>query len=78
MKHGRRAAQQAKLANLNAQGKLEFEKLQQELGYTPVQVQLQREQATRAASAAAKPATAAHQQVTGESQPAQEQPGPAQ
>lgn len=58
MKAGRRATQQAKLANMNAQGRLEFEKMQQELGYTPVQVQLQREQATRAA-APANPASTA-------------------
>lgn len=78
MKQGRRAAQQAKLANMNAQGKLEFEKLQKELGYTPVQVQLQRDQATRAAAPTAQPASAANQQVAGESQSVQEQPGSAQ
>jgi hypothetical protein len=50
MKAGRRAAQQAKLATMNAQGRLEFEKIQQEIGYTPVQITLQREQATREAA----------------------------
>ncbi|MGE0539993.1 MAG: hypothetical protein AB7R89_07420 [Dehalococcoidia bacterium] len=75
MKIGRRSAQQAKLANMNAQGKLEFEKLQQELGYTPVQVQLQREQATRATSPAAQPATAANQQAAGEADPPAAQSG---
>ncbi len=63
MKQGRRAAQQAKLANMSAQGKLEFDKLQQELGYTPVRVQLRREQATRAATASAQPAAGAGQQA---------------
>jgi hypothetical protein len=64
MKAGRRASQQAKLANMNAQGRLEFEKIQQELGYTPVQITLQREQATRAAApaAAGQPAGAAAEQ----------------
>jgi hypothetical protein len=49
---------------MNAQGRLEFEKIQQELGYTPVQITLQREQATRAAAAAAagQPAGAAAEQ----------------
>jgi hypothetical protein len=73
MKQGRRAAQQAKFANMSAQGRLEFEKMQQELGYTPVQVQLQREQATRTAPPAPQPA-AAHQQAAGQAQPPQEQP----
>jgi hypothetical protein len=77
MKQGRRSAQQAKLASMNAQGKLEFEKLQQELGYTPVQVQLQREQATRTAPPAVQPVTSAEQQSVGEGQPPQEQTGSA-
>src|SRR5215207_9702374 len=76
MKQGRRATQQAKLANMSAQGRLEFEKMQQELGYTPVQVQLRREEATRAAAAAAsQPAVqpvAAPQERAAESAPPRE------
>jgi hypothetical protein len=72
MKSGRRASQQAKLANMSAQGRLEFEKMQQELGYTPVQVQLRREAATRAA-ATAPPAAAT--QPAAEQAPATQEPG---
>jgi len=76
MKQGRRATQQAKLANMSAQGRLEFEKMQQEMSYTPVQVQLRREEATRAAAAAtsAQPAAtqpAATQQAAEASPPQQ-------
>jgi hypothetical protein len=78
MKQGRRAAQQARFANMNAQGRLEFEKMQQELGYTPVQVQLQREQATRTAPPATQPAAAADQSAAGRAQPPQEQSGTGQ
>jgi hypothetical protein len=53
MKAGKRASEQARLANMGAQGRSEFERMQQELGYVPVQVQLQREQATRQAATAA-------------------------
>ena len=67
MKAGRRAAQQAKLANMSAQGRLEFEKIQQEMGYTPVQVQLQRETASR------QPSVVGSQQAFGQ-QAAQAQP----
>lgn len=73
MKQGRRAAQQAKLANMSAQGRLEFEKMQQELGYTPVQVQLRREQATRAAASGAPPTAAqTGQGATEQAQPPHE------
>ena len=71
MKAGRRAAQQAKLANMGAQGRLEFERMQQELGYTPVQVQLRREQASR------QPSAVGAQQTTGQQAAEQAQP-PAQ
>ncbi len=77
MKQGRRAAQQAKLANMSAQGKLEFEKMQQELGYTPVQVQLRREQATRAAAGSAQSAAGAGQQSAQQAAP-REQSGSGQ
>jgi hypothetical protein len=76
MKAGRRATQQAKLANMSAQGRLEFEKMQQELGYTPVQVQLRREAATRAAASA--PPAAATQPAAEQAQVAQEQGGTGQ
>ena len=72
MKAGRRASQQAKLANMNAQGRLEFEKMQQEIGYTPVQITLQREQATREATAAGQPTAAGAQQQAAEQPPAQQ------
>ena len=77
MKQGRRAAQQAKLANMSAQGKLEFEKMQQELGYTPVQVQLRREQATRAAVGTGQSAVGAGQQSAEQAAP-REQSGSGQ
>lgn len=71
MKAGKRATEQAKLATMSAQGRLEFEKMQQELGYTPVQIQLQREQATRAAATATQqPATAGQTQQAAQAQPA--------
>ena len=76
MKTGRRASQQAKLANMGAQGRLEFEKMQQELGYTPVQVQLRREAATRAA--AQQPAATGAQQTVEQSSATQEQGGAGQ
>lgn len=72
MKAGRRASQQAKLANMNAQGRLEFEKIQQEIGYTPVQITLQREQATREATAAGQPTAAGAHQQAAEQPPAQQ------
>jgi hypothetical protein len=75
MKQGRRAAQQAKLANMNAQGRLEFEKMQQELGYTPVQVQLRREQATRAAAGAPPAGAETSQQAAEQAQPPRETRG---
>jgi hypothetical protein len=74
MKAGRRASQQAKLANMSAQGRLEFEKMQQELGYTPVQVQLRREAATRAAATQAQPAAATQQQAAAAPPPTAETP----
>ena len=73
MKQGRRAAERAKLDQMGAQGRLEFEKMQQEMDYTPVQVQLRREAATRAATGAA----AAGQQQTAE-QATREQGGTGQ
>jgi hypothetical protein len=73
MKAGRRASQQAKLANMSAQGRLEFEKMQQELGYTPVQVQLRREAATRAAASA--PPVAAAQPAAEQASATQDQGG---
>lgn len=83
MKAGRRAAQQAKLANMNAQGRLEFEKIQQELGYTPVQITLQREQATREAvgsrqSAVGETQQPAVQQAAEQTQPPAQQAGSGQ
>jgi hypothetical protein len=83
MKTGRRAAQQTKLATMNAQGRLEFEKMQQEMGYTPVQVALRREQATRQPATSAQPATASEPQTTAAQQateqtPPAEQPGTGQ
>jgi hypothetical protein len=78
MKAGRRASQQAKLANMSAQGRLEFEKMQQELGYTPVQVQLRREAATRAAAAGQAPAAAGTQQAAEQAPAGQEQSGTGQ
>lgn len=75
MKAGRRAAQQAKFANMSAQGRLEFEKMQQELGYTPVQIQLQREQAARQPAAASGQAPAAAQQAAEASPPSAQQGG---
>jgi hypothetical protein len=74
MKQGRRASQQAKMANMSAQGKLEFEKMQQELGYTPVQVQLRREEATRAAAAAAASPSAAQPAAAPQQQAAEQAP----
>jgi len=74
MKQGRRAQEQAKLANMSAQGRLEFEKMQQELGYTPVQVQLRREAATRAGASGQAPA-AAGQQAAEQARPEGEQSG---
>lgn len=75
MKAGRRATQQAKLANMSAQGRLEFEKMQQELGYTPVQVQLRREAATRAAAGQIPAAAQTQQAQAAVTAPEQEQQG---
>jgi hypothetical protein len=75
MKAGKRAAQQAKFANMSAQGRLEFEKMQQEMGYTPVQIQLQREQAARQPAATTAQAPAEAQQAAEATPPSAQQGG---